>query len=176
MEETEKNCKYSYINLCPGLIQYCLRHLIIISWWLKEYILCLIIIIKSEVWTITHCLGLGHETMVCTVCLSIFLCIMSVFRVFQSLWNSAVASAAFLLRHLPNLKVIHAFSHSQRLATEKMTMLLGGLAVYTCMCEGALLLFQLLLLQLCAIITGSRLKYGVLLPTTLHEAGRKSRV
>ena len=36
-------------------------------------ILCLIIIIKSEVWTITHCLGSGHETIVCTVCLSIFL-------------------------------------------------------------------------------------------------------
>ena len=36
------------------------------------YILCLIIIIKSEVGTITHCLGLGHETMVCAVCLSIF--------------------------------------------------------------------------------------------------------
>ena len=39
----------------------------------RIYILCLIIIIKSEVWTITHCLGLGHETMVSTVCLSIFL-------------------------------------------------------------------------------------------------------
>ena len=25
------------------------------------YILCLIIIIKSEVWTITHCLGLGMK-------------------------------------------------------------------------------------------------------------------
>ena len=37
------------------------------------YILCLIIIIKSEVWTITHCLRLGHETMICAVCLSIFL-------------------------------------------------------------------------------------------------------
>ena len=37
------------------------------------YILCLTIIIKSEVWTITHCLGLGRETMVSTVCLSIFL-------------------------------------------------------------------------------------------------------
>ena len=33
--------------------------------------LCFIIIIKSEVWT--HCLGLGHETMVSTVCLSKFL-------------------------------------------------------------------------------------------------------
>ena len=31
------------------------------------YILCRIIIIKSEVWTITHCIGLGHETMVCAV-------------------------------------------------------------------------------------------------------------
>ena len=38
------------------------------------YIPCLIIIIKSEVWTITHCLGLGHETMVCAVCISILLC------------------------------------------------------------------------------------------------------
>ena len=26
------------------------------------YILCLIIIIRSEVWTITYCLGLGNET------------------------------------------------------------------------------------------------------------------
>ena len=39
----------------------------------RIYILCLIIIVKSEVWTITHCLGLGHETMVCAVYLSIFL-------------------------------------------------------------------------------------------------------
>ena len=37
------------------------------------YKLCLIVIIKSELRTITHCSGLGHETMVCTVCLSIFL-------------------------------------------------------------------------------------------------------
>ena len=35
------------------------------------YILCLIIIRKSEVWTIIHCLGLDHETMVCAVSLSI---------------------------------------------------------------------------------------------------------
>ena len=39
----------------------------------RIYILCLIIIIKSEAWTITHCLGLGHETMVSAVCLSISL-------------------------------------------------------------------------------------------------------
>ena len=36
----------------------------------KIYIRCLIIIII--VWTITHCLWLGHETMVSAVCLSIF--------------------------------------------------------------------------------------------------------
>ena len=46
----------------------------------RIYILCLIIIIKSEVWTITHCLGLGHETMVSAVCLSIFLLINSSFE------------------------------------------------------------------------------------------------
>ena len=39
----------------------------------RIYKLCLIIIIKSEVWTIAHCLGLGHETMICAVCLSILL-------------------------------------------------------------------------------------------------------
>ena len=36
-----------------------------------ENIYFLIIIIKSEVWTITHCLELGHETMVSDVCLYI---------------------------------------------------------------------------------------------------------
>ena len=39
----------------------------------RIYIFCLIIIIKSEIWTNTHCLGLGYETIVCAVCLSIFL-------------------------------------------------------------------------------------------------------
>ena len=39
----------------------------------RIYILCLIIIIKSEVWTFTYCLGLSHETMVCAVCLSVLL-------------------------------------------------------------------------------------------------------
>ena len=39
----------------------------------RIYILCLIIIIKSEVWTITHYLGLGHQTIVCAVCLFVFL-------------------------------------------------------------------------------------------------------
>ena len=56
-------------------------------WWVGEYIyiLCLIIIVKSEVWTITHCLGLGNETMVCAVHLSLFL---SVSHFLSSLNNS----------------------------------------------------------------------------------------
>ena len=36
-------------------------------------VLYLITIIKSEVWPICHCLGLGNETVVCAVCLFIFL-------------------------------------------------------------------------------------------------------
>ena len=32
----------------------------------------IITIIKSEVWPICHCLGFDRETMICTVCLSIF--------------------------------------------------------------------------------------------------------
>ena len=39
--------------------------------WLWECVLYLIII-KSEVWIVNHCLGLGHETMVCAVCLTMF--------------------------------------------------------------------------------------------------------
>ena len=34
-----------------------------------ECVLHPIIIIKSKVWIINHCLGLGHETMICAVCL-----------------------------------------------------------------------------------------------------------
>ena len=52
----------------------CVFSLLISIVMLKEYILCLIIIIvKLEVWIITHCLGLGHETNVCTVCLYILI-------------------------------------------------------------------------------------------------------
>ena len=45
----------------------------IILWWSRECVLYLIIIIKPEVWIINHCLGLGHETMVCAVCLTMLL-------------------------------------------------------------------------------------------------------
>ena len=39
----------------------------------RIHVLYLVIIIKSEVWPNCQCAGLGHETMVCAVCLSLFL-------------------------------------------------------------------------------------------------------
>ena len=67
---------FSQLSIIQSIIQYmglCIfslpTPLVMIE---RIYILHLVIIIKSEVWTITHCLGLGHETMVCAVCLSIF--------------------------------------------------------------------------------------------------------
>ena len=68
---------FSQLSIIQSIIQYvglCVfslpTPLVMIE---RIYILCLIIIIKLEVWTITRCLGLGHKTMVCAVCLSIFL-------------------------------------------------------------------------------------------------------
>ena len=68
----------------------------------------IIIIIKSEVWSIFHCLWWGHETVVCAVCLFIFLCtifylsrmifavcaLLCVF-VIEYIWISQYASALF---------------------------------------------------------------------------------
>ena len=56
-----------YVGLCVFSLPF---SLVMIE---RIYKLCLIIIIKSEVWTITHCLGLSHVTMVCAVRLPIFL-------------------------------------------------------------------------------------------------------
>ena len=56
-----------YVGLCVFTLRI---SLVMIE---RIYILCLIIFMKSEVWTITHCLGLGHETMVCAVCLYILM-------------------------------------------------------------------------------------------------------
>ena len=69
--------RYIFAECVSKIIQYvglCVFSLPI-SFGMVERIhtLCLVIIIKSEVWTITYCLGLGHETMVYAVCLFIFL-------------------------------------------------------------------------------------------------------
>ena len=45
-----------------GLYVFSLPIYLVMIGRINIYILCLVIIIKSEVWTITHCLGLGHET------------------------------------------------------------------------------------------------------------------
>ena len=53
-----------------GLCVFSLPNSPVMTW---ECVLYLIIIIKPEVWIINHCLWLGHETMVCAVCLTMFL-------------------------------------------------------------------------------------------------------
>ena len=67
-------------------------------------ILCLIIIIKSEVWTITHCLGFGHETMVSAVCLYIFI----FFSYYQVLMPFMNPTKIFSLK-IPNSYVAELF-------------------------------------------------------------------
>ena len=64
---------FSLLSIIQYVGLYVLRSPISLVMIERIYILCLIIIIKSELWTITHCLRLGHETMVSAVCLSIFL-------------------------------------------------------------------------------------------------------
>ena len=77
------------------------------------YILCLSIIIKSEVWTFTHCLGLGNETMVCVVCLFTFLCsaefsVLSVIfgrRANMGLWMSQQQCFTLHRRHMGGINL-----------------------------------------------------------------------
>ena len=62
----------SYMQLM-GLCVFVLPISVMIMMIVRISVLYLNIIIKSEVWPICHCLGLGHETIICSVCLSIFL-------------------------------------------------------------------------------------------------------
>ena len=50
----------------------CIELTLFSLWWLWECVLYPVIIIKSGVWSTCHCLGLAHEAMVGSVCLSIF--------------------------------------------------------------------------------------------------------
>ena len=63
-------------------------------------IVYLIIIIKPEVWIINHCLGLGHETMVCAVRLTMFLWICDMTRLLRGTFHVLVVFA-------PNLVLCH---------------------------------------------------------------------
>ena len=80
----------------------------------RIYILCLIIIIKSEVWTITHCLGLGHETMICAVCLSVFLLKWSV--IWYAIWRSCNGHSknTIYFRWLQNNRIYPSVTFSGR--------------------------------------------------------------
>ena len=66
-----------YMRLCVFSLSILLLMIVRIR------VLYLIIIIKSEIWPICHCLGLGHEAMVCAVCLSI--CLFFTLQVIKSL-------------------------------------------------------------------------------------------
>ena len=59
---TTSDCWQLSFKQCVGLC--------VISWRLSYF--HLIIIINSEIWIISRCLGLGHETMACAVCHIIF--------------------------------------------------------------------------------------------------------
>ena len=68
-------CRVCKIKHIVSVIRYTLyvavcfqfTHFLCDDWGIYIYILCVIIIIRLEVWTITHCLGLGHETMLWAV-------------------------------------------------------------------------------------------------------------
>ena len=77
--------------------------------WENIYILCLTIIIKSEVWTISHCLGLGHKTMVSAVCLSIFLWICDM----AGLLRGTFVSWWYLPRILPSVTDMQYYYHAR---------------------------------------------------------------
>ena len=65
----------SQLSIIQSIIQYvglCVFSLPTPLLMIERIYICLIIIIKSDVWTIIHCSGLGQEAMVCALCLSIF--------------------------------------------------------------------------------------------------------
>ena len=69
---------------------------------------------KSEVWTMTHCLGLGHETMVCAVCLSIFLWICDM----TGLLRGTFVSWWYLTRIWPSVTDMQYYYHARYLTDD----------------------------------------------------------
>ena len=88
--------QFSQLSLYSLYGAVCLQ----LTQWSRECVLCLIIIIKPEVWIINHCLGLGHETMVCAVCLTMFLWICDMTRLLRGTFHVLVVFA-------PNLVLCH---------------------------------------------------------------------
>ena len=71
-----------YMGLCVFSLPIYLMMIV------RIYVLYLIIVIKSEVWPICHCLGLGHETKVC----------LSIFLLYQQ-WNSKTIIKPNKIKH-----------------------------------------------------------------------------
>ena len=65
--------RFSQLSFMQYMGQCVFSLLISLLMIVRTRVLYLIITIKLEVWTICLCLGLGHETMACIICLSIFL-------------------------------------------------------------------------------------------------------
>ena len=68
--------RYNLLSVCQRLITFhaiygavCIRFTVSHMMIVRVIVFYLDIIIKSDVWPICHCLGLGHEIMVCAVCL-----------------------------------------------------------------------------------------------------------
>ena len=113
------------------------------------YILCLIIIIKSEVWTITHCLGLVHEAMVRAVCLSIFLWICDM----AGLLHGIFVSWWYLPRMWPSVIDMQHYCHA-RYPIDDWQRSLSGRRVSPCCWHKATSLRQgLCLLTLASLLT-----------------------
>ena len=74
-----------YMGLCVSSLPISLMMIVRIHV-LVVVLLLLLLIVKSEVWPVCYCLGIGHEAMVWAVCLFIFLSPLSIF----SLWPSKV--------------------------------------------------------------------------------------
>ena len=106
--KSQSNLKHGYSS---DIIQYarlCVFSLSISPVMIERiYMLCLIIIIQSEVWTITHCLGLVHETMVCAVCLCVFLWICDMF----GLLRGTIMSWLYLPRIWPSVTDMQHYYH-----------------------------------------------------------------
>ena len=75
----------------------------------RIYIVCLIINIESDVWSILLCLGLGHETMVCAVCLSVFLWICDL----AGLLRGMFVSWWYLPRIWPSVTDMQLYYHAR---------------------------------------------------------------
>ena len=91
-----------------GAVSFQLTHSLVMIEIIYIYI-CHIITIESEVWTISHCLGLGHETMVCAVCLSLFLWICDM----AGLLRGTFVSWWYLPRTRPSVTDMQLYYHAR---------------------------------------------------------------